>query len=137
MGTKKQTEVTYRIAEGADDLRAIHDLMRQENFIDQDVTFPTVMAMENGKLVGFMATSPSDEMVIAGPLLLDTSKSRPFTALRLMGLYDTVMRNLNIKSYIFNIDVEDSGLTRGIRKYFKELKPYASDGKHEFYVRHL
>lgn len=128
----------YELAVHDDDYLECRALMAQEGFKPQNLEYPTVMAIaDDGTLVGFVSTHIEDDSVIAGPLVMDRERSRPFTAMKLMSRYEDTMRQIGIQRFIFYIDTEESGLTRGIKKYFPELVPYAIDGTKEFFVRVL
>jgi hypothetical protein len=61
----------YRLADSATDYQLCKQLMAAEQFDDQDIDFPTIMALDDdNEVVGFLATTPNDEMVLAGPLVM-------------------------------------------------------------------
>lgn len=124
----------YRLAEGATDYTLCKELIAAEGFPEQDLTFPTVMALDDdGEVIGLLATTPDPNMVLAGPLVLRHDKRRPFTALQIIQLYEMTMRGLGIESVIFHA-VKDSFLTNGISRYFPNIRPYAEDGEDQFYI---
>lgn len=125
----------YRMAT-TEDTWEIHQLLRSNNLPEQETAFPTVLALNDDKIVGMMATTPNDEMVLAGPLVLEHDKRRPFTAIRLIELYDAAMLHLGIVSYIFYTAI-DSPLRPYVKRLWPDMHPYASDGQHEFYSRKL
>lgn len=86
--------------------------------------FPTVMAFQDRKLVGFLSTRIEDKMIIAGPLVLKSDRRRIFTALRLAEAYESSMRTLGIKTFIF---AGEAGgvLDRAIKRYYPHAVPYA------------
>ena len=91
---------TYRLAVGPADYKKCRALMAE--FIEPvALSFPTVMAERDGKLIGFLATQPRKEAVIAGPLML--RERSPFVTLRLLEAYDNVMRAAGITAYHFYV----------------------------------
>jgi hypothetical protein len=75
-------------------------------------------------------------MVVAGPLVLRSDRRRTFLALRLSEMYEQVMRELGMKSFI--LACEPGSLThQAIQRYLPDLQPYATTEKELFYVRRL
>lgn len=126
----------YRVAETADYYRA-HKLAEAEGFGGCDFRFPTIVAYDDGVLVGFIATADRPDMVLAGPLVIRSDRRRPWLAMRLLGLYEMVLKNMGITTYIFNLEPGYEFLKRGMERYFPELEPYAGDGDRLFYKRTL
>lgn len=127
----------FRIAETEEDYKAIHDMMDSQGLEEQDITFPVVMAIDDNGLIGFVGTRPRSDMVLAGPLLMRGDKSRPWTFMQLIGMYEEALRNIGITSFIFGLDNSNEVFGRGIRRFMPELKPYATDGDMEFYIRRI
>ena len=125
----------YRLANDATDYTLCRELLAAEGFTEvADIAFPTVMAVDDdGEVIGAMATTPHDDMVLAGPLVLRHDKRRPFTAKQLIQLYETTMRGLGIKSFIFQT-IGDNMIWQAVNRYFPDLKPYAIEGENRFYV---
>lgn len=124
----------YRLASDASDYTLCRELIAAEGFPESPIDFPTVMAVDdNEEVIGLLATTPDSEMVLAGPLVLRHDKRRPFTAIKMINLYEMTMRGLGIESVIFHT-VKGGFLTDGIDRYFPGLKPYAEDGEDQFYV---
>lgn len=125
---------TYHVVESEIDYEACRRLMEAEG-ISGDITFPTIIALDGeNEMVGFLATRPRDDMVLAGPLVMRRDKRRPMTAIRLIDMYRTAMRNMGIRSFIFGIDSDDSFIKKGLARYFPEASPYASNGEGTFYI---
>lgn len=131
----KANSVKYRLALDANDYILCRQLMLAEDFDDQDLDFPTVMALDDdNEVVGFFATTPNDEMVLAGPLVMRHDMRRPRTAIQLIQLYETTLRGLGMKSYIFHTDPRFKFVGTSIKKLYPDRMPYAvRDGK-EYYV---
>jgi hypothetical protein len=127
----------YRIAENADDYLNCHALMRQTGMPDQDIGFPTLMAIDESGLIGFIATTPRNDMVLAGPMVMRQDKRRPMTALRLATMYERVLGDMGITSFIFYADEKDSVFVRAMERYFPDVKPYLKKGSTLFYSWHI
>lgn len=133
---KAQPRYTFKVAENAGDYRGIRRLVREAEFPDVRASFPTVMAFEDKKLVGALCTDTSQDMVVAGPLVMKADRRRPMLALRLCEQYEHSLRNLGIVSYIMAVQ-RGSLLHKAIERYTPEMQPYASEGGQDFYVRRL
>lgn len=68
-----------------------------------DFAFPTVVAVRNGEIVGFVATQPNPDAVVAGPLVIDGGPNI-FIFLRLAEGYENVLRLAGVKTYLHVID---------------------------------
>lgn len=124
----------YRLAGDATDYTLCRELIADEGFPEGPIDFPTVMALDdNNELVGLLATTPDPNMVLAGPLVLRQDERRPFTAIKMINLYEMTMRGLGIDSVVFHA-VKDSFLTKGVSRYFPDLKPYAESGEDQFFI---
>jgi hypothetical protein len=103
-----------------------------------EMVFPTIMLFESDDeedFIGFIATSPKPDMVLAGPLVIKQDRPRPFAVLKLMSAYDTAMANMKISSYVFWTEA-DGRLHKAIERLL-DMEPYASDGGRMFYMRKL
>jgi hypothetical protein len=131
--------MNYRVAESPDDYQECHTLMQMEGWDKSELTFPTVMAHDESEaLVGFVATTPRDDMILAGPLVMRQDKRRPWTFMRLVGYYENAMRHMGVRSFIFSVDTSKSAFfLKTLKKYVEEMQPYAGDGSKLFYVRNL
>lgn len=128
---------SYRIAQSDSDYDECRRLMRASGIIDNELGFPTLMADDEKGLLGFIATTPRSDMVLAGPLVMRQDKRRPLTALRLAQMYEMSLRNLGITSFIFYADEKDSVFVKAMDRYFPEVRPYAKSGSTLFYSWHI
>jgi hypothetical protein len=127
----------YRIAETSDDYKHCADLLKAVGQPAQELAFPTVMAINETGLIGFLATSPRTDMVLAGPLIMRQDKRRVMTALRLVTMYEMALRNIGITSFIFWVDENDGIFFKAMERYFPNVKPYAKSGSRIFYTWHI
>lgn len=70
-----------------------------------DFAWPTVVAIRDGRIVGFVSTWPNEEAVVAGPLVIE-GKGNPFLFLRLAEGYENVLRIAGVTTYLHAIDKE-------------------------------
>lgn len=124
---------TYHVAESDMDYMACRALMADVG-IGGELAFPTIMAIHDDELVGFLATRPADDMVLAGPLVMAKGPRRPFTAINLIEHYRVAMRNMGISRIIFGVDSDDSFVKKGLARWFPEMTPYSDDDGEMFYV---
>jgi len=129
----------FRIITEPEEYDECHALLMAEKWPPVELGHPTVTARdEQDELIGFVSTDLQDDLVVAGPLVLRQEKLHAFTALSLLLAYEEMIGTLGVKRYIFYVDpTKTPGLVRGIKKYFPDLKPYATQGTKEFYVRAL
>lgn len=123
----------YRVAATEDDYEKCRKMMR-EDAVSGEISFPTIMALNGEELVGFLATRPVDDMIFAAPLMVKQDRKRPFTLIRLIEHYRTVMRNLGITSVIINVDSDESMVGKGIQRWFPEMKEYARTEDGAFFI---
>jgi hypothetical protein len=124
----------YRVAETDAEYAQCKRLLTEQGFDYQALGFPTIMAMDGDLLAGFVATTPRDDMVLAGPLVMDPG--HPAAALilaQLVRLYETAMMNIGITSFIFYTDENDSPVGRAMSRMFGHIAPYAKVGTRLFY----
>lgn len=128
--------IEYRRAANSHDYKLAHELMRREGVPKDTLGFPTMLAFEDGELIGMCATTIKNSMIVAGPLTLRSDRRRAFTALQLCVKYEEDLKSLGIISYIFS--AEYGGIMqKAIDRYMAGMKPYADDGKNRFYIRRL
>jgi hypothetical protein len=98
-------DTTYQLAISSKDYRDCHRLMQAEEGLPDmgALSFPTVMARRDGKLVGFLSTHNDNRYVIAGPLIVKGMRN-PMITLRLVEAYDMIMLAHGIKLYYFSVD---------------------------------
>lgn len=75
--------------------------MRANGSPDWDLHWPTVVAVRDKKIIGFLSSNKVDWCQMAGPLEL--IKPSPFVTLRLIESYEYVMRYMGVSRYCFFI----------------------------------
>lgn len=127
----------YRLAAGPADYAKAHALMQEEGMEEHRLSFPTVMAWKDGELTGVLSTTyDQNNVTLAGPLVLKSGARRSWTLIRLIDVYDSVMRKSGVKSYIFGVEKKNADWLEKIGQTVG-LKPYAEKDGHWFYERKL
>lgn len=127
----------YRIAENGADYRKAHELIKAEGEEGEfQLSFPTLLALDEGECVGVLGTNITQNYILAGPLVLKSDKKRTFTIIRLVELYDATMRTAGIRSFIFATDLKNKKWLEYIDNVL-HLTPYSyKDGK-AWFIRNL
>lgn len=125
----------YRIANNPGDYNSAHDLMKAEGFPSQKLSFPTVLAIDDGKTVGLLSTRIQNKMIVAGPLVLASDRMRVHTAIKLCELYEIALAAMGITTFLFHTE-EGSTVDQFIERY-SYMKPYQVDGKQKFFIRRI
>jgi hypothetical protein len=125
---------TFRVASSTEDYDVCNELLRKvgEPRI-LGLSFPTIMAYDAEELIGFVGTRIEKQMIIAGPLTMNSDRQRVFTAIRLAEAYESAMRNLGITRFIFC--AQTGGLIdKAIKRYYPSMQPYAMRDGNAFYI---
>lgn len=127
----------YRLARGPADYAKAHALIKEEGLEEHRLSFPTIMAWKDDELTGFLSTTyDKNNATLAGPLVLKSGARRSWTLIRLIDVYDSVMRNSGVKSYIFGVEKKNADWLQKIGQTFG-LEPFAEKDGHWFYERKL
>ena len=94
----------YRLAHSPKDYSACRALLREQGE-DARLSFPTVVAERAGRIIGFCATQPRKDAVVAGPLAVAKDIPHPgITIIRLGEAYENVLKAAGIKVYWFHVE---------------------------------
>lgn len=118
-------KIAYRVATTANDYEACRRLMASASIEKNDLGFPTLMAIDERGLLGFIGTTPRNDMVLAGPLVMRQDGHHAIRAFRLTIMYEMTLKNLGISSFVFYARKDDSAFAKVMTKYFPDVKPYA------------
>lgn len=117
----------YRLALTPRDYRACHAFMRENDMKPTQVKFPTIMAERAGKMVGMFGTYPSEDAIVAGPLLLAKDTPSPFVKIKMAEYYEAVLAKAGVARYVFWCDEDDEKALTMVRKL--GYKEFAHVGK--------
>jgi hypothetical protein len=99
-------DTVYRLAHSPRDLARCKALLRARGE-EATLSFPTVLAERAGEVIGFLATQPRKDAVVAGPIAVAASIEHPaYVVIRLAEAYDAVMRKAGITLYYAHIATE-------------------------------
>lgn len=124
---------TYKIAENSADYKKVHALIKSEGVEDAQLSFPTIMALEDDEVVGCLGTDTQQSMIIAGPLVLKSDKKRTFTIIRLVEAYEACMRHMGIKSFIFSAELKNEKWLTYIDEVLG-FEPYYKDNERAWFI---
>ena len=126
----------YRTATSPADYRACHALLRELDREEMRMSFPTIMALEDKQLVGFLATFPSDDAVMTGPIAIRKGRNRGWIAIKLFDAYEGMLRFIGVKKYLIQISKSNMSLVRSVGRLF-EQEPVAENENEVWFVRDL
>lgn len=121
-----QTE--YKIATTYDEYSDCHGLLEE----DDELSYPTVMAVRDGKPIGMISTDNGKENVFATHIMANSI----YTCIGLYELYEQVLSNLGIEHYLFYIEKDNKKMINIIEKLF-EIKSFMDTDKLLFYARRI
>jgi len=127
----------YKIAESSADYKKAHALVKDVGIEGEfQLSFPTILAVEDDEIVGVLGTNIEQDYILAGPLALKKDKKRSFTILRLVELYDFTMREAGIRSYLFCTELGNTKWLEYVER-LGGLQPYSYKGGHAWFIRDL
>ena len=121
------TSIKYRLARPGGEYNALYAMMKRRMGEKQSLGWPTVVAEENGKQIGFLSTIPDESVVIAGPLVIDAER-RPFVFMRLVEAYENVLRAAGVTEYLFTVPESQPEHLARVRAVVGEPLRVTSDG---------
>lgn len=125
-------DTRYRLAASPADYRRCRAFLAAR-MDAHPLSFPTVYAEREGRIIGVLATQPPKKAIVAGPLAVEGRS--PFTALRLIEAYDHVMREAGIDGYHFHVAAGNEGWRKVIEQM--GLQPMQQTDQGAWYRRVL
>lgn len=126
----------YVLAQNARDYRVCHELLTAVGAEETAFRFPTIMAIRDKTLLGFLGTLPNKTALIAGPLVLDPTQKRPIiTAIRLVECYERTLHQAGIPAYYFGIDTANASWKTTAERI--GLTPYAEDDQGYWFKKQI
>ncbi len=99
---------------------------------DAELSYPTVMAVRDGKAIGMIGSSRGEKNLFATPMIANSI----FTCIGLYELYDQTLSNLGVEHYLFNIEKENTKMINTVERLFK-ITPFIETDGLLWYVRRL
>ena len=130
------SKIIYRLADCASDYTACHKILKLHGRpADWKLHFPTVVAIKDNKIFGFLSTVKSSWCVMAGPLEMLDQQLNGIHILRLLEAYEVVLRTMGVTSYCFTVQ-------RSNKHWYNQLlrggnQPFTSDEKAWYFERFL
>ncbi len=118
----------YKIASTYDEYVDCHNLMCK----DEELSYPTVMAVRNGKAIGMISTARGKENLFATPMIAKSI----FVCIGLYELYEQTLSNIGVTHYLFSIEKENTKMINTVERLF-DIKPFYEEDKLLFYVRRI
>ena len=118
----------YKIALTPKEWKDCHSLMDN----DDELSYPTVMAVRDGKAIGMISTASGEKSLFASYVIANSI----FTCIGLYELYDKTMKAMNVNHYLFNIEKVNTKMINTIERLFG-IKPFGETDKVLFYVRRI
>ena len=121
---------TYRLALGQDDFKKVYSTLKKWKVPNYQRSFvtPTCIAERDGKIVGVVTTGDPAERhaVVCDRVALDPKldrQARMWTALRIVEMYDQVMKGLGMRWYHIPVDTKNQKGVDFIRRILG-IEPY-------------
>lgn len=126
----KPIKTTYRLAAVPSDYRAVRAL----SGTTERMTWPTVVAERDGRIIGCFGTYFSDDAIVAGAM----HAPHAIVGLRLIEAYERVLRLAGVRSYLFSIAVDAPASWRHTLKNSTDLvEPLGEHNGEQWYRRKL
>lgn len=140
---KEDGTTEYKIAVTSDDYARCHQLEEatNPNYEDCEYAMPTIMAIREGQLVGFVATAPAAQtravVCYRGVVSKDLGKVSSVIVIgRLLEHYEDFMRRMGIRWYHLVIDTWNTNFVHLAERSFG-VAPYHVDKKLTWFRREL
>lgn len=130
------TTTTYHLCTKPSDYKACHTLGEAAGSPKATLGFPTVYALRDNAIIGFLGTLKAKGQVICGPLVTDPTLKKPiFVALRLAEAYEQVLRQAGVTSYRLGVAKDQPEWSAAVHR--AGFQPYAETPTDIWYERSL
>lgn len=111
----------YKVIKAPTDYKRCHRLMENNaEFRGCTLAFPTVVAIRDKKIIGFLSTRPSKDAVIAGPLVVSNElKNKAIVAMRLVEAYEITLKRAGVSIFLFSIP-KKSNWARQVKTFYAQ-----------------
>lgn len=132
----KPAHTLYRLAHSPKDYGACHWLAAQREMPVKRLSWPTVVAERDGEVIGFLATQPRDDAIVAGPLAVGDVPRPLITIIRLIDAYENVLRAAGVSSYLFAVE-RDNPEWQALIDKAGEMQPHKTTEDAVWYLRRI
>lgn len=94
----------YNLAASPQDYKEARSFLLEDYPDLGRLSFPTIIARRDSRIVGVLSTRPSREAVIAGPMRIDVEGNRVFVLKNLVESYERILRMAGVTMYNFHAD---------------------------------
>ena len=107
-GTAQLPKISYTLCTSDLDYRKAYKFLAGTEFEDCALSYPTIMAVRDGKIEGVLGTHPRSDMLVAGPLYIQNKGLfKAPLEIRLVDIYETLLINLGVEVYVFYVKKDD------------------------------
>lgn len=124
----------FIIASNAADYEVCQMLLDKHDLKRGPMTYPTVMAIRDDRLVGFVSTWPSEDAIVVGRSAIDVTPSQ-FLLKRLVEEYEKLLVSFGVTTYFIPIDVDQPHMWGQMEALLGE--PHSVDNDLRWYKRNL
>lgn len=116
---------TYKLISQPYEYRALHKIAEKVGVkTDAGLSWPTVVAERDGRVVGFLSSQFKKNNVVAGPIAIDVDGPTIFVARRLVEFYELFLYAARVPRYFFGIQKDNDKWIGTVAKLLK-LEPYS------------
>lgn len=118
-------ETEYLLTKDPGILERAHAFCDARGFDTTHMVFPTIMALRDNKVIGVIGTQLINDMIIAGPFVVDTGNGHNgLVPYRLVDKYFTVMRNLGIAEFYCFVE-KDNKRYKNMLEALLNIEPFS------------
>lgn len=127
---------TYHLCTKPSDYKACHALREAAESPKVTFGFPTVYAVRDNAIMGFLGTLRAKGQIVAGPLVTDPTLKKPvFITLRLAEAYEQILRQAGVTSYRLGIAKDRPEWSQAVAR--AGFTPYSETPTDTWYERTL
>lgn len=98
-------QTIYRLADCGSDYSACHKIIRANGTPDNHpLNFPTVVAVRNKEIIGFLSTIKCNWTLLAGPLELKRPQPNGILMVRIAEAYENALRFMGVSRYCIHVN---------------------------------
>lgn len=131
---QKRKPISYVICMKDRDYQTAYKFLKGTEFEDVALSYPTIMAVQEGTVLGMLGTHPNKKMIIAGPLYIKGNMLlKAMLEVKLVDAYESLLINLGVKAYVFYVKKNDRRRINMLREI--DLRPQWETEGSVWYIR--